>query len=302
VEWDGADLAPLAAGYVGDWKSSIGVYNISLSLAGQLTEKLNFGWAFHYVHGSMTMDKATYTDIPGFGTFTGQFSEESSGSGLGFGAGVQYECSSNTTLGLAMRSDMSVKFEGEAKNTVFPQIGYPLKSDFSRTITWPLWVGGGCAHRFGEKLLVAAELQWSNWTDFEQELEAEYDNTTWAGAMATTGGNVIHLKWKDATQIRLGMEYLLNSKIALRCGAYLDPAPGPDKTQTILIPNTDFTVITGGFGFNPTEKIAIDFGAEYLMGAERDVDSEYIINGEPGMPGKHGLGILAVSVGLTYKF
>jgi long-subunit fatty acid transport protein len=95
--------------------------------------------------------------------------------------------------------------------------------------------------------------------------------------------------------------------MALRCGAYLDPAPGPDKTQTILIPNTDFTVVTGGIGFNPTEKIAIDLGAEYLMGKERDIElADVMINPatmQPiGMPGKHGLGILAVSVGLTYKF
>jgi long-chain fatty acid transport protein len=312
VEWDGADLAALSGGQTYDWKSSIGVFNISLTMAGQLTDKLNFGTAFHWVHGSMTMDKGVA--LPSAPTiYNGQYTEESSGSGFGFGTGIQYKCCPNMTFGLSMRTDMSVKFEGEAENPLVPVIAgsmgisAPSKSDFNRTISWPLWIGGGIAYNVTPKLLTAFELQWSNWTAFEQELVAEYDDPTFNTIMTNIQANTIHLKWKDATQIRLGLEYLLNSKMALRCGAYLDPAPGPDKTQTILIPNTDFTVVTGGIGFNPTEKIAIDLGAEYLMGKERDIElADVMINPatmQPiGMPGKHGLGILAVSVGLTYKF
>jgi long-chain fatty acid transport protein len=292
-----------------NWESSIKVFNISLSGAMNFKEKLNVGAAFHLVRGSMTMDKGLAN--PAGGGL--QYSEESDGWGFGFGLGAQYLLNKKITLGAAMRTAMSVNFKGEADNPLLPIIApmygttAPAESDFEREITWPLWVGGGIAYRPMEKLLLALEAQWSRWGYYEDELVAEFDNSSWEQILTANGGNTIHLHWDNATQIRLGGEYLLNDKIALRGGFYIDPAPGPDETQTILIPNTDFTVITCGFGYKPMCNLNIDFGFEYLIGKERNVtEVEYNNLTTPptpiGMLGKHGMSIVVPSIAVTYHF
>jgi len=84
--------------------------------------------------------------------------------------------------------------------------------------------------------------------------------------MERCGSNpTLTLKWNDAVQIRLGAEYQALENLALRCGFYVDPAPGPNKTQTILIPNTDFLGFTIGAGYT-MDRLSLDATVEYLKG------------------------------------
>jgi len=311
VEWDGKELADITGGTAYDWSSSIQVINISLSGAMKFGDKLNAGLAFHLVNGSMAMDKPAKAQVPSSPpTYVyAQYSETSDGWGYGLGFGAQYMLTEKLTLGAALRTKMTVKFEGEAENPLLAATG-STKSDFDRDITWPLWIGGGAAYKLNEKLLLAFDAQWSQWEETEEQLVAEYDNALWESTLAANGNNTIHLNWKSQVQLRLGAEYLMNEKLALRAGFYLDPAPGPDETQTILIPNTDFTGLCFGFGYKINEKLSCDFGFEYLIGAEREIDPADVmlnpLNPDPynplGMAGKHGLSIAVPSIAVTDKF
>ena len=324
VEWEGDDLLALSGPdslttpvgnvpnpYYGayKWKSSIVVWNLSLSASYKLGDKLNVGGAFHLVNGSMTMKKG----IDAVNLLTGQagqdnwvdnqYSEESSGWGYGFGLGLQYMLNEKISLGASMRTKMTVDFEGDAENTAFESYapyGIPSKVDFSREITWPLWIGGGISFKPTDRLLLAAEAQWSGWAETQKELVADYENAAWDTLVEDPGKNIIELDWKDAVQIRFGAEYMLNENLAIRGGFYIDPAPGPDETQTILIPNTDFNVITFGAGYK-LDKLSFDVAFEYLIGTERDVpfDPDPLA---PSMEGKHGLNIVVPSFAVTYKF
>ena len=309
TEWEGEDFVPFAgpaevpnpyaggvlipnpyAGSIFNWESYIGVWNLSLSAAYNFGDKLNIGGAFHFVHGDMTLKRGIdavniFTGGPGEDTMLDtQYEEESSGNGIGFGMGLQYMFNEKLTMGAAMRTQMTVEFSGDAEFGA-------IEDDFDRDVSWPLWIGGGLAYRVNERLLLAVEAQWSQWSETEDYLIAEYDQA---------GKDTLNLLWDDAVQIRFGAEYLLNEQWALRGGFYIDPAPGPDDTQTILIPNTDFNVITGGVGYK-MDKLSFDLAFEYLMGKERDIDSDEVMEGV-GMPGKHNLNIFVPSFAVTYKF
>jgi len=88
--------------------------------------------------------------------------------------------------------------------------------------------------------------------------------------------------------------------LALRCGFYVDPAPGPNKTQTILIPNTDFLGFTIGAGYT-MDRLSLDATVEYLKGNDRQIAESTIMPGV-GMAGVHKLNIWAPSIAVTYKF
>ena len=287
-----------------DWEGYIHVLNFSLSAAYKFSDRLNLGAAFHLVNGVVEIHKGVdaldcvtnpVSPAPGNdGMVDTQFDEESDGWGYGLGFGAQYKAAENVTLGASLRTRMSINFEGEAENPLM----IPTKSDFKREITWPLWIGGGVAVQATDKLLMAVEIQWSQWSVTEDELTAEYDNATWEALMAASGGNKIVLKWRDQTQMRFGAEYLLNEKWALRGGYYLDPAPGPDNTQTIILPNTHFDVVTAGVGYK-IDKWTFDLAFEYLKGRVRNIEESSLYE---NMPGKHGLNIIVSSFAVTYKF
>jgi long-chain fatty acid transport protein len=319
VEWDGADFTAFGgpvelvpgvpnvfAGDILNWEAQIGVWNASLSSAYRFGDKFNVGGAFHFVGGSMEMKRGidvmdvltslqdpgipAGTPIPGSdGMIDTQYDEESDGIGWGLGFGFQYMFNEKFTVGGMLRTRQTVGFEG---NVTISNSAAGVLADYSfeRDITWPLMAGGGITFRPTEKLLLAAEALWSQWSETQDYLIATHDSEK----------DTLTLLWDDAIQIRFGAEYMTSDQLTLRAGVYHDPAPGPDKTHTILIPQTDFLGITGGASYT-VNKLTFDAGLEYLFGTERDLKAEDLMEGV-GMPGIHNLNIIAWSLGVTYKF
>ena len=193
---------------------------------------------------------------------------------------------------------------GEAKNPGFGLIPagfggpWPTKSDFDRDVSWPMWIGAGLAVKPADGLTLALDVQYSQWSESEKEFVTNYDEATWQQALEPTGDNKFILKWKDATQIRFGVEYVVNDMITVRGGFYTDPAPAPDETYNILFPSIDYNAITGGATIN-IGGIPVDLAAEYLTGSERKIALGAYAD---AMPGAHNMNIFAFSIGTGFAF
>lgn len=107
----------------------------------------------------------------------------------------------------------------------------------------------------------------------------------------------MELNWEDKTQIRFGVQYQLTEMFALRAGYYNDPAPAPDETVNIIFPSITYNAFTVGASYC-FGKVNLDFGFEYLMGEDRDIEK----SDKSNMPGVHGLNIIAPSLGVSYSF
>ncbi|MFH1734907.1 MAG: outer membrane protein transport protein [bacterium] len=300
-----------------DWESNLSVINLSLTGSYNVMENMAFGAAVHVVKGDMNLKRG----VTAFNNFTlsplpqdkdtyldSQYEDESDGWGYGFGLGIQYKFHEKFSAGLMMRSPMTVDFSGDFAvtndNATFAAIyeqtyGVPFsgtlkEASFDREITMPLRMQGGIAFHPNEKFVIALEAQWSQWSEYEDYVIAEYEIDGEADQDTLT------LLWDDAIQLRVGGEYMAKENLAIRGGFYYDPAPGPDKTQTILIPNATFYGLTTGFGYT-IDHFTIDGAFEYLFGKERDIDSNGVVTGV-GMPGIHQIDIFAMSLALTYKF
>ena len=310
VEWEGEEFVTMGGpqqipgpvnnnfyGNVYDWESSIAVLDISLSLAHKIGNKMNIGAGFHLLNGSMSL-KRGWSAVSNFdptfqspdeGYLDSQYEEESDGWGYGLSLGLQYSLTEKLNFGAAMRTKMTVGFSGDAKVTN-DILGSLADYSFDRDVSWPMWIGGGFSYQFSEKFLLALEGTWSQWSETEDYLFAKHDGVE----------DTLTLLWDDALQIRLGGEYWLTERWAMRAGFYIDPAPGPAKTQTILIPQADYNVITGGIGYK-LEKWSFDFALEYLFGEDVEVTEDEVLEGV-GMVGTHGINILVPSFAVTYKF
>jgi len=285
AEWNATDFG-YPEGY--DFLSKIGVVNISPAVAYQVTDKFSVGLAVNVYYAMFDMSQPV---VAGAGVY--QFEESSTGLGYGATLGLKYDLNEMFTFGATFRTKTNVTMSGTAKNPAFAAYGAP-ESEFDRDVTWPTWIAGGVAIRPNDKLTIAVDGQLSMWSE-NQELVAVFENAAWDAAMSAGGGDTFELKWKDALQLRLGVEYLLSENVVGRVGYYYDPAPAPDETVNVLFPSSTNNVVTGGLSYKMGQ-MCFTGAAEYLLGAERDIE----MVAENAMPGVHQMDVFAFSLGFTY--
>ncbi len=291
AEFNGTDLVNLQQGNK-KWESKIGVVAISPSFAFQVNDKFSIGVAANIYYGMFDLSRPQKLPIPTPTTanpnavtiVNSQYTEESTGVGFGATIGLMYDISEQLTIGASFRTSTAVSMEGDAviDNADFPiDLGTLVDTKFEREVTWPLWIGGGLAYKPTECLTLVLDAQYSKWSLLD-ELIAEYEKMP---------DGEFTLNWEDAVQIRLGGEYMVSPKTAIRLGYYYDPAPAPDETLNILFPSSTNHVVTAGFGHS-FGKYRIDAAAEYLLGADREVAPA-----ADNMPGIHHLDVFAFSIG-----
>lgn len=294
-EWDGNDLKNLSGGQAFNWKSQIGVVNFSPAIAYSVSDNFSIGLAVNVFYGLFDLDRPAEVD-PVNHIFM-QYTESSTGFGYGVTFGAHYKMNDMISLGASVRTKTTVKMSGTAKNPAFAAYN-AAESDFDRDVAWPLWIAGGIAVKPLDNLTLTFDVQYSQWSQSENEFDTKYKSPVWQGALEPTGDNKFILKWKDATQIRVGAAYDVNKMLTLRGGFYTDPAPGPDETYNILFPSLDYTAFSGGATLH-FDKWVVDAGAEYLTGKERTIPAGTYAK---AIPGVNNMNIFAFSIGLGYQF
>jgi long-chain fatty acid transport protein len=303
AEWNGDDLVQLSGGSSFEWMSRIGVVDIAPAVSYKISEQFSLGLAVNVYYAFFDMKRPNEVPSPPAppNTFS-QYSEESSGTNVGVTIGAQYKINKMWTLGATFRSKTSVTMSGTAEFPAFGLLGAPTESEFDRDVALPMWIAGGLAVRPSECLVISFDVQYSQWSKSEDVLVTEYKDATWKAALEADDSHLFVLKWEDATQIRLGAEYLASDNLALRLGYYYDPAPAPDETLNILFPSSTNHVITAGIGYN-AGNWSFQGAAEYLFGAERIISAEMGAEGFVNeMPGTHQMDIFAFSIGVGYSF
>ena len=158
----------------------------------------------------------------------------------------------------------------------------------------PMVIGAGIAYKGIDKLLLTADLSWTQWSAWDViEIELEDETTE------------LVENWEDGIRIGLGAEYSLTDPLKLRLGYYTEPSAIPDQTLSVTIPD-------------PSRRHAIAVGASYDLGifvldmnyeniliGDREVD-EWVYNsdakGYENMGGTYKMSVNNFMVGLGFKF
>ncbi|QQS38062.1 MAG: outer membrane protein transport protein [Ignavibacteriales bacterium] len=294
-EWEGADLKNLAGGNTVEWMSKIGVINISPVVAYKINENFQVGAAFNIYYAMF--------DLKRHGGGPAQYSEESTGLGFGVTIGALVKVNDMISVGASFRTKSNVTMNGTATNPAMLAIpgNTAAESDFDRDVAWPMWIAGGISVRPIDKLTLALDAQYSQWSKSENELVTEFKNQYWSGYLTPSGANKFILQWKDATQIRFGAEYEATECLKLRTGYYYDPAPAPDNTYNVLFPSMTYNGFTLGASYKISD-FTIEGGAEYLIGGEREIPAPTSATDTPRFPGTHQTNITAFTIGVGYEF
>jgi len=304
TKWTGDDFTGLAGGASYIWMSKVAVLSLSPMVAVKLSEAVSVGAAINFNHGVFNLKKPAGTSVAppqidaplaaGLADL-GQYEETMNGWSFGATLGLLVKPIEDLSVGLTVRTPSTMSFNGSALLSYASLYGIPDTSDLVRDMPWPLWVAGGVSFRPFERLLLSADVHWTQWSKLD-ELTTDYLDPVWADLAEVDGRDVIVFDWRDTTQIRFGLEYTLNPTTALRAGYYHDPAPGPESTLNVLLPTHTFESFSVGVG-KTVGDLQLDFGLEYMAGNTRTAPDT-----PDSMPGTYGAKMVVPTVSVAYRF
>jgi long-chain fatty acid transport protein len=217
------------------------------------------------------------------------------GDGLGVGGvvGIRADFGS-TLLGLVYKSPMSITFDGAARIQLAPFIvGPPARPGIRTEQKFPQMAILGVAHRPIQALTLEADLQWTNWNTFNDQV-LHFDQPTGLGQDITVPFN-----WRDTWTVRAGGHYDVNDFITVRLGYVFDPSAVPDETLSPLIPELNKHIVEGGIGLHK-DRWTLDLFVGAIIGESRRAN-----NSLPGMPvhvGTYKASAFGGGLSVQYRF
>jgi long-chain fatty acid transport protein len=221
-------------------ESALAIYNINPTVAYQVHERLRVGVGVDIGRGTLELKRAL-----DFVTSEGNVHLGGGAWGLGFNAGIQGVVVPRlVTAGVHFRSAMDLTFKGDADFQNIPAgfqsriFDTPVKGD----VTLPASVAAGIAVTPLERLTLAFDANWVDWSSFERLLIRFPENPVLETPLPKA--------WKSTWNFRLGAEYGVTEALAVRAGFVVDPSPSPAGTLTPDLPDADRLAFTGGLGYN----------------------------------------------------
>lgn len=226
-------------------------------------------------------------------------SEDLTGWGFGATVGALYSVSQDVSVGVSVRTPITVGMEGDVQVTSTDPDFQSDKQTETFDLTYPMWAGVGVAYRdfLADGMVLTADAQWTQWgklakiaRDVENELP---------GGLGTT-----QLAWENTVEYGVGIDYRFTRSTSLYFGYRKVPTPAPDETYDFVLPQTDKDVISFGVGYRQ-DVWSMDFCLEYQLGSARTyriASDVYTLGGVEDIDDKHFEDIMIPSLSFTYGF
>jgi long-chain fatty acid transport protein len=205
------------------------------------------------------------------------------GNGWGFGgtAGIIYEMSPTTTIGVGYRSQVDQDIDGHISGAV----NTPTKV----TLKLPDIVTASIVHEISPVMRVASTFEWSNWSRFK---ELSVDPI----------GLSLPLNWSDGYFLSGGVEYDIYPTLTGRVGIAYEwsPVDAPEK-RTTGFPDNNRVWLSGGFSWDFTKTTTIDFAYTHIFVEDGGFTRDAPLTGTP-VAGEVESKVDIVSVGIKNRW
>jgi len=260
-----------AARYFGT-DSKIETVNINPSLAYAFNDHFSFGLGLsaQYIHADLDqmVDAASLAPSkPSTATnMDAEIDNEAHDWGFGWNAGILYQFTPNTRVGLTYRSKIHHNAKGKSKVTIpdsYDEMDkevlentYGLKDgDVSTKLDLPETIVLSGYHDINQAWAMMASATYTRWRRFK-DLTMEFTS----GLSDAT----IHENFHDTMKYAIGTDYRPNSRTILRAGLAYDQSPTCNKYRTIPLPDASRQWASLGLKYMFTKTFAIDLGYAYV--------------------------------------
>jgi long-chain fatty acid transport protein len=215
------------------------------------------------------------------------------GIGVGASAGVTVRATDALTIGLGWRSNLDVTTSGSGTLNIVGQ--GPRAVDTEHVQRWPQSASLSAAYRAGAALLLAAQLDWTQWSRFE-ELVIAFPG-------AGVPDQVFPLDWDDVLTARLGAQYTASPRLQLRGGLVRDGNAVPDRTIERQYLDAVKYGLSAGASVALSSRLVLDLALDLVGGPSRTVadnsdETEMWPERTNRAPGEHGGQVFTLASGV----
>lgn len=274
--------------------SEIQTYNFNPSLSWRVNDQLSLGVGVNYqriqaeltnsvnytavvaqgLQNLVAAGQLSPTAVPGLilanAGLEGHTAVRGDDSAWGFNAGVLYEFSDDTRVGLSYRSTIDYTLEGSVRfrpattaNPIGAGIITAVSAPGGQLATGPARVDlklpdiatASLYHRMG-KVELMADVAWTGWSTI-QELR-----------IVRNSGDVLSVtpeRWEDTWRYAIGATYQLNDQWKLRGGVAHDGTNVPNSTRTARLPDSERNWVAVGAQWNSGNSLVVDVGYAHLF-------------------------------------
>lgn len=288
-----------------DWAGSHLVNSIDLAaiyiqpvVSFKLSDHFSIGGGPIYVTGSVNFNRNASRTLTDFAGNRSNITVDDSGvSNWGWSIGAMINPTKDFHVGFNYRSEIILEAEGgEATFANFPNsTAVPANgtTTFNAKLPLPAELTVGLSYEY-KKWVFAFDYNRQFW-DVYESLDLTFGN----GSTSTNPRN-----YKNSSVYRLGLQYAVTEKIALRAGYYHDETPVRPGYFAPETPRNDSNGFTGGLSYAITSKFSVDASFFYLRFEEVDASYDYGTNtsgGQETFGGTYKSSVFAPGIGLTYK-
>ena len=251
--------------------SEIKTYNFSPTLAYRITPALAIGVGLQIERIEGRLKSAS-----GVTPLSRNLLIEGDDVAFGFTAGVNWQPTAGTHIGIGYRSSIDHTLEGRVAIPGSPVGFADAGASIRAGATLPEIVTFSIRQAATDRLTLLGSVEWTNWNRLERLRVVCADNTA-ANPVFCPQGNgqlvrSLELGWHDGWFFSLGGEYKATDKLTLRAGgAYeISPVQAADE-RSLRVPDRDRVWASLGATYKWNEKMAFDFAYTHIFGVGDDV-------------------------------
>ncbi|WP_035562682.1 OmpP1/FadL family transporter [Hymenobacter sp. IS2118] len=226
--------------------------------------------------------------------------------GFGVNAGIFFKPSDKLSVGLSYRSKIDAKVRGGdvTVSGITPALqGRFVGDKFDATLPLPATFNVGLGIMPTDKLTIGLDVNFTQWSEY-RSLRFDFKKD---GAPAQVGAGTFSeskRSYEDALTFRVGGQYKVNDKLALRLGGAYDMTPVKDGYVTPETPDNNRIIATAGVGYNITENFGVDASFMFQAILKRtQTEADLLNNGTTDrVAGTYRTNVSIPGIGLRYNF
>lgn len=276
------------------WTEEGGIANYEIALAGNLSSTFSFGALLTYTsldYRRNTFYSEGFRQRTGRSSFDGLSLDNSmsvSGSGVSFSLGALYQPVEGLRLGLSVYTPTFYKLKldqnfsratgynvttlnGSGAETTYNE-RTPSDAADAFAMRTPWRFGASAAYVFGRKAILSADYEYTNYGGTRLGEDAG-DGISYSSELYAGDNEAIKSDFGSAQTLRLGFEYNLSKRLALRAGYQWSSAPNYSKDLHLSEPRIEALVTDAHLHYSlPQGSSAFSLGVGYRFSPKWTLD------------------------------
>lgn len=253
--------------------TSLRVIDFSPSLGIALNDKFSIGAGLDIDHAFAQFGLDAGAVAPGVLDTHSQ--NKGATNALGFHAGMLYQFSPQTRIGLSYQSKVTIKlrdgdsdFQGPLEETFDVPSSDKLRTD----LPLPAVTSLSIFHSFNSSWDVMATVSYTQWSVFDKLTLENVSGLTAENNPTNQLTVVIPQNYHDTWNYALGANYHWNEQWFFRSGIGYDETPSNNADRNLQLPDLDRIVLALGAHFQATKALAFDIGWTHFFQGTTPID------------------------------